>query len=177
MWEAQEGDHQSAMVKTPSPWDWATATLYCARYWLSHAQNCNPLTKLCTHALEEMLNMTSCPLLKNQNSGARYCRNPFLNEAYSRPISALTVLDMFMSHENNVDNWFFGLFLLGYVNYSPTLDLLVISYLSVTGKNAGLFSKSVPTINNKVLKHPEQNLSLKKLFKALDVNTNLKTNH
>lgn len=65
-----------------------------------------------------------------------------------------------MSHEHNVDNWFLGLFLLGYANCSLTLDLLVISHLSVTGKYAALFLKSVPTINQKVSKYPEQNLPL-----------------
>lgn len=50
--------------KTLSPWDWAPSTLSCAHYGSSISRTTTPITKLNTHAMEEMLNMETCPLLK-----------------------------------------------------------------------------------------------------------------
>lgn len=44
------------------------------------------------------------------------------------------------------------------------LDFLVIPHLPVTAQNTLPFLKSAPTLNKKVLKHPEQNLSLYNFF-------------
>lgn len=80
-----------------------------------------PLTKLSVHAMLDMFTKGTCPVLRPKPGSFLL----YESISYSRSVSDLTILVLGWVHvtQNNVENRFLGLFLLGYANYHSKLGL------------------------------------------------------